>query len=94
MNKIPDWLKNKYALTALLFMVYVLFLDDVDVFTIISQNRKLAQLERTKTHVESDLSITRSMLHKISRPYELENFAREKKYFKRQNEDIFVISYE
>jgi hypothetical protein len=34
------------------------------------------------------------LLKKLRYSNELESFAREKKFFKKENEDIFVISYE
>jgi hypothetical protein len=36
--------KNKYILTFTIFLIYNLFLDDVDIFSIVSQNKKLSAL--------------------------------------------------
>ena len=40
MKSIVSNLKNKYFLTLFIFFVYTLFLDDFDVFVIISQKNK------------------------------------------------------
>ena len=92
--KIPTYLKNKYAITIGIFMIYTLFLDDVDVFTIIRQNSKLSSLEEQKEQTQQQLSHTRETLNKLDNISGLEKYAREKKLFKLDDEDIFVISYE
>lgn len=86
--------KNKYILTFTIFLVYNLFLDDVDIFTIVSQNRKLSKLNENKVAMQTQLDQTKHTLKQLRFDSELERFAREKKYFKRDDEDVFVITYE
>lgn len=94
MKKFIPYLKNKYILTALIFLLYGLFLDDIDVFTIARQKKKLAELEKQTVLVKADLEETKAVLNELKYTSELERFAREKKLFKRDDEDVFVISYE
>lgn len=94
MKKYLQYFKNKYILTSTIFVLYALFLDDNDIFSIISFKRKLNRIEDTKELVSSNLNKTRSTLKKLKYTAELERFAREEKFFKKDNEDIFVISYE
>ncbi|MCO5268289.1 MAG: hypothetical protein M9897_05285 [Brumimicrobium sp.] len=81
-------------LTTVVFVVYILFLDDVDVFTIV---RKEIRLNELKQEVE-DLTIkykeVKTSLTLLDDTKELERYARENKMFKKDDEDIFVISYE
>jgi cell division protein DivIC len=86
--------KNKFFVAGLVFFVYALFLDDVDIFTIINQNRKLHRLEASKNEIKTKLDSTRYMFSELCTNRALESFAREKKFFKQKNEDIFVIAYE
>lgn len=92
--KIPKYLKNKYAVAIGIFVVYTLFLDDVDIFTIVRQNMKLSTLEKQKEQTLRQLSETKEALGKLESVSGLERYAREKKLFKKDDEDIFVISYE
>lgn len=94
MKKYLNYFKNKYIFTTTLFVVYILFLDDVDIFSIARQNKKLSELELSKTEISKNLKQTRSTLSKLDRISEVERFAREEKLFKKDNEDVFVISYE
>jgi len=91
--KIPKYLKNKYGLTIFVFLIYVLFLDDLDVFSIISQKQKLNKLEIQRNEMKNQLLSTRSTLRKLNKINYLEAYARSEKFFKKENEEIFVISY-
>ena len=94
MKKYVNYFKNKFIFTTSLFVIYMLFLDDIDIFTIINQNNTLSHLEEGKSEVSEKLARTKLTLKKLKYTSELENFAREEKLFKRDNEEIFVISYE
>lgn len=83
--------KNKYVITAIIFVVYILFLDDVDVFNIVRQEVKLNKLQNEKEVLHEKFIETKTVLDQLDNREALERFAREKKLFKRDNEDIFVI---
>lgn len=92
--KIPKYLKNKYVIAISLFVVYTLFLDDVDVFVIVRQNHKLSKIAQQKEVIYQQLIDTKETLKKLETIEGLERYAREKKLFKKDDEDIFVFSYE
>ncbi len=94
MKKYAKYFRNKFIFTTCLFFIYILFLDDIDIFTIINQNTKLGKLEGARQEVSMKLIQTQEILKKLRYSSELESYAREEKMFKRDNEDIFVISYE
>jgi cell division protein DivIC len=94
MKKYAKYFRNKFIFTTCLFFIYILFLDDIDIFTIINQNTKLGKLEEARQEVSVKLNQTQKILKKLRYSSELESYAREEKMFKRENEDIFVISYE
>lgn len=94
MFKWIKYLRNKFILTLVVFGVYMLFLDDADVFSIIRQRIKLSQLETEKEEVLEKYKKTKSTLDQLNSLDAIERFAREEKLFKRDNEDIFVIVYE
>lgn len=71
----------------------MLFLDDLDMFSFISQNRKLNQLELQRDSMNSQLLKTRKILRKLNQINYLESYARSEKFFKKDNEEIFVITY-
>lgn len=94
MKKMFSYLRNKFVLATVIFLAYTLFLGEDDIFTIIRHRNKLEQLETSKAEIEIQLLETRSTLEKLDDRSEVERFAREKKYFKKDDEDIFVIFYD
>jgi hypothetical protein len=94
LKRIPNWLKNKYILTSIIFAVYFLFLDDWDIFTLVRQKRKLSQIELQDEQMHQQLKDTKKTLRKLHRLDELEAYARSEKFFKRDDEEIFVVTKE
>lgn len=75
----------------MVFLAYGLFLDEHDIFSILKQKRKLKKIEASIVETNTELEKTQKILHKLNNLDEVEKFAREKKFFKRDNEDVFVI---
>jgi len=93
-KKAISHLRNKYVLTSAVFVIFVLFLDENDIFTIMNQRGKLRTLENSKVEISEQLNKTLETLNKLKHTSEVERFAREKKLFKKDDEDVFVIYYE
>jgi hypothetical protein len=94
MNKMLPWLKNKYILAFAIFFVYAVFLDDVDLFMILRKQSKLSQLEKHKVELAYKLEEISEMQQILDNSYSLERFAREERYFHKEDEDVFVIVVE
>ena len=94
MKRILPYFKNKFILASTVFLVYILFLDDNDIFSVISRNSKLKELTSKKKAMINDLDKTTSILDKLKYQSEVEKYARENKFFKKDDEDVFVIFYE
>ena len=88
------YFRNKYLLTFTIFTFYALFLDDDDMFTLISQNSKLGKIKADQTLVADKLVKTTRVLKQLDHYAAVERYAREEKLFKKDNEDVFIISYE
>lgn len=92
MKKLIPFLKNKFIITFSVFFIYLIFIDDNDIFYIFSQKKVLEELKIQNKEMKDNLKVTKFELKKISELDNLEAYAREKKFFKRQDEDIFVIT--
>ena len=99
-EKIKVWLqskskyyKNKFVVTFVIFSFYGLFLDENDIFSVIANHMKLIKIQNDKELVEAKLNKTKKTLKKLRYTSELEAYARENKLFKKDNEDIFIITY-
>jgi cell division protein DivIC len=94
MKRFPAFVKNKYFIAIIVFLIYFLFLDDLDIITIISQKRKLSKLETQRDLLAEDLKETKKTLKKLKNIDYLEAYARSEKFFKKDDEEIFVITFE
>ena len=92
-KRVVKFFKNKYILTITLFTIYALFLDDEDVFSLVSHNRKLSKIHAEQIIMDEKLKETTTVLKQLNQSSSLERFAREEKLFKKDDEDIFIISY-
>lgn len=92
LHHIPSWIKNKYTLSALGFLVWISFFDDRDLITNYRHKRELKELERSRTHFAQKIVETREELHQLKDDTRtLEKYAREKYRMKRENEDLFIV---
>jgi hypothetical protein len=92
-SKRSKYFKNKYLIAFFIFFFYGLFLDDNDIFDMIKDQITLSKLKDEKELIDKKLNKTKFILKRLRYNSELEKYARENKLFKRDNEDIFIITY-
>ena len=94
-DKVPEWLKNRYALTIISFVVWMLFFDSNDAFMLYKLRSELNTIKSEKEYFEEQILETRADLDNLLNDNDkLEKFAREKYLMKNADEDIFVIVVE
>jgi len=91
-SRIPSWLKNKYILTFIAFVLWMIFFDAKDILTQRERSNELRQLQESKAYYTDEIAKERKALEELkSNPAAIEKYAREKYLMKRENEDLFVI---
>ncbi len=94
-KKIFPHLKNKYILSLLLFLVWVLFFDSNNLIDRYIEHRNIRQLNKDKQYFKERIRKDSLRLNELKTDREnLEKFAREQYLMKRENEDIFIIEFE
>lgn len=94
-DKIPYWLKNKYAYTLLFFIIWVCFIDQNNIMTAYSYNAELNKLEKEKEYFNEAIKKTSKELSDLTEnPATLEKFARENYFMKKEDEEVFVFTTE
>ena len=92
-NKIPFWLKNRYAYSLIAFIIWVSFIDQNNILTQYSYHAQLNVLESEKEYFEAAILKTRKELYDLTEnPATLEKFARENYFMKKKNEEVFVFT--
>jgi cell division protein DivIC len=95
-KRIWDWafpyLRNKYVLTIVLFAVWVGFFDQNNLVDRFSNLKKLKQLNKEKEYYAKKIVEDQQRLKELkSDSDDLEKFARETYYMKKDNEDVYVV---
>lgn len=91
-DKIPPWLRNRYSLTFIGFLVWMTFADRNDFITRYSYHQELKKLEADREYFAGEIEKNRAAAHELrSNPDNLEKFAREQYLMKKDNEEIFLM---
>jgi cell division protein DivIC len=92
-KNIPGWLKNKYLLAGIFFLVWMLFFDPRDIGNEISKWRKYRELQISEEHLAKKITETREELKELkNNAGTIEKYAREKYFMKKDNEELFIIA--
>lgn len=92
MKKLLPYIKNKYTLTLLAFVVWVSFFDKNDLLSQIELRKEVRKLEGEKKYYVTEINKNKSdMKELMTNPKNLEKFAREKYLMKKDDEDVFVL---
>jgi cell division protein DivIC len=94
-RKIFPYIKNKFILTILVFLAWIIFFDQNNLVDRYISYRQIRQLERDKEYYRMRIREDSTRMDELRTDNEnLEKFAREQYLMKRENEDIFIIEFE
>lgn len=92
LERIPSFLKNKYAITFIVFAVWMLFFDQNNLITQVHYRSELNKQKLDKQFYKERIKETKTDLKNLTtNPSSLEKFAREKYLMKKKDEEVFVI---
>jgi cell division protein FtsB len=85
---------NKYYLILLLFAIWMLFFDTNSYLIHHELNNDIDALEDNKEFYQKEINNDKVFIEKMQDSDEVEKFAREKYYLKKDNEAIFIIEHQ
>lgn len=88
------FVSNKYVLILVFFGVWMLFFDTNSYFIHKELNEDIKVLEQKKEEYQKEINKDKVFILKMEDSNEMEKYAREKYYLKKENEDIYIIQYE
>ena len=92
MQKFFSLFKNKFFLTFTLFLIYTFILSDSDILYLFKKKNEIRKTNEKIELLTKNIDSLNLKLKNLKTKEGVEKFAREKKFFKRENEDIFVIT--
>ena len=78
-------------LIVIIFIVWMLFFDTNSYLIHQELDSSIEKLENQKKTFQEEIKKDKAFIEKMKDSNELEKFAREKYYLKRENEDIYII---
>ena len=91
-KKIFNIIRNKYLLTIIGLVVWIVFFDKNDLKTQLELRDDVKKLQEERNYYAAEIKqITSDISELNTNPETLEKFAREKYLMKKDNEDVFVI---
>ena len=93
-KKWEQFISNKYVLILILFIVWMIFFDANSYLIHHELDSDINALEDNAEFYQQEIDRDKSFIKKMEDSNEMEKFAREKYYLKKENEDIYIIEHE
>jgi len=94
-NKVPPVFRNRYILTVLVFLVWLILFDNNNLIDRFHYLKNMRQLEADREYYLNRIEEDSRKLKELKTDDEnLEKFAREQYFMKKDNEDIYIITDE
>lgn len=91
-DKFPPFLKNKYLLTIVIFIIWILLFDSNNLIARYKEIKELHKLRADREYYITRIGEDKSKLHELKTDNQnLEKFAREQYRMKKPDEDLYII---
>lgn len=95
MKKFRYLFTNKYLISGIAFAVWMMFFDTNDFPLQIRRLRELNKIEQNEKNMALQISNTQKELEMLkTNPETLEKYAREKYMMKKDNEDLYIVTFD
>jgi cell division protein DivIC len=95
LNRIPTRFRNFYFIAGIVFIIWMIFLDNNDLLSRFKLSGKLNSLENEKEYYQEKIQEVEKDRDELFGDREsIEKFAREKYLMKKESEDIFIVQEE
>ncbi len=93
LNNISRWLRNKYLITGVGFIVWMFFIDRNDLLTQWKRIKEFRSLQQSEVNLNKQITEAKQELELLkTSSFTLEKYAREKYMMKKDNEDLYIVS--
>ena len=91
-DKIPPAFRNKYILTIIIFLIWLILFDSNNLISRYKELNQLHKLKRDKEYFSKRIEADKKKLHELKTDNDnLEKFAREQYRMKKADEDLYII---
>jgi cell division protein FtsB len=91
-KKVLYWIKNKYVIFTAIMVVWIGFFDRYNVIRRIKDTVDLHKMQDERAYYEQKIQVvSKSRDELFSNEENLEKFARERYFMKKDNEEVFIV---
>lgn len=87
-------ISNRYILILIVFAVWMIFFDANSYLIHRELDQEINNLKSNAEFYQTEIEKDETFMKNLEDEEEMERFAREKYYLKRENEDIYIIEHE
>ena len=88
------FLSNKYVWVLLFFSIWMVFLDNYSYFDHRFLDDQITELEDNTTYYQEEIKKDEEQIKQLKNPEQIEKYAREKYFMKKDSEDIYITEFE
>ena len=88
------FLSNKYVWVLLFFSSWMVFLDNYSYFDHRILDKQIEDLEDNAAYYKEEIKEDKENIKQLNNSEQIEKYAREKYYMKKDSEDIYIIEFE
>lgn len=88
------FLSNKYIWVLLFFITWMIFLDNYSYFGHRILDKQIEDLEDNAAYYNQEIKKDKENIKQLKNSEQIEKYAREKYYMKKDSEDIYIIEFE
>jgi len=82
---------NRFVIAVIVFVIWILFIDDNSLIYLHGLNKDISELEQKKAFYQEGIQRQKQDLKDLNNPQKLQKYAREKLLMKKEGEDIYLI---
>ena len=88
------YISNTYLYIGLFFIIWMLFLDTNSWLFHRKLDKELDNIKNNKKYYEEEFTKDEKLIKVLEDTAGVQNYAREKFFMKKENEDVYIIEYE
>lgn len=84
--------RNKYKIVIVIFLLWMLFFDDYNLFFVYKSSRKSSQIKAEQIKYKDSIDVINKDIDRLNNDSEtIEKYARENLLMLKPNEDLFIV---
>ncbi|UGU16703.1 septum formation initiator family protein [Sinomicrobium kalidii] len=93
-NRWFSFFSNIYVIVLTVFAVWMIFFDTNSLLTHMELEKEIDKLQKQKEYLQKEIEKDKDVIRNLKDDNNIEKFAREEYYFKKDNEEIYIIEHQ